>query len=217
MSARKIHGRFPTATSIIAVGVLPLLSLSDGRATQPRPRNVIVITLDTTRADVLTAYGGAKVETPALDRLAREGIVFDQATTTVPLTLPAHSSLFTGLFPFHHGVRDNTDPPLDKKHTTLGEVLRANGMHSAAFVASAVVGSRRGLARGFDVYSEGAASRGRLRRPANLVVDEAIQWIDRQGGSPFFTWLHLYDAHAPYTLPEQAGPSPSSLRWNARE
>jgi len=202
MTMPKIQVRFRTATSIIAVGALPLVSVSDGHTKRPQPRNVIVITLDTTRADVLTAYGGAKVETPALDRLAREGIVFEQATTPVPLTLPAHSSLFTGLFPYHHGVRDNTDAPLDTKHRTLAELLHSSGMHSAAFVASSVVGSRRGLARGFDAYYEGAASRGRLRRSANLVVDEAIHWVDRQGPAPFFMWLHLYDAHAPYTLPE---------------
>ena len=202
MSTEKTLARFFPVTVVIVVAVCPFLWTSDRDTRPQRPTNVIIITLDTTRPDVLAAYGGAKVETPALDRVAREGIVFDQATTPVPLTLPAHTSLFTGLFPVHHGVHDNTDPPLDKKHTTLVELLHSSGMHSAAFVASAVVGSRRGLARGFDRYSEGDASRGRLRRAANVVVDEAIQWIDRQAASPFFTWLHLYDAHAPYTLPE---------------
>jgi arylsulfatase A-like enzyme len=202
MSARAIHVRFATAISVIAVGVLPLKYASDSRLKGLRPRNAIIITLDTTRADVLAAYGGVNVETPALDRLAREGIVFDQATTTVPLTLPAHTSLLTGLLPQHHGVRDNTDPALDRKYETLAEALHSTGVRTAGFISSAVLGSRRGLAQGFDKYSEGQTVSPRLRRPANLVVDEAIQWIDAQRGVPFFAWLHLYDAHAPYTRPE---------------
>ncbi len=148
------------------------------------------------------SYGGKNLETPALDRLAASGIVFDQATSTVPLTLPAHCSVFTGLLPVHHGVHDNIDPPLDATHVTLAGLLHARGIRSAAFVASAVVGARRGLAQGFDLYSDGHATSPRLRRPANVVVDEAIDWIDRQQASPFFAWLHLYDAHAPYSLPQ---------------
>jgi choline-sulfatase len=191
-------------TTVACVGLLPLISTSD-RWNAPREvRNVLIVTLDTTRADVLAAYGGTKVETPALDRLAREGVVFEQANSTVPLTLPAHCSLFTGLFPPHHGVRDNADAALADRHVTLAEALRGHGIRTSAFVASAVVDARRGLAQGFDTYSDGQPANpdARLRRPANVVVDEALRWIPRQDGSPFFTWVHLYDAHAPYRLPE---------------
>jgi arylsulfatase A-like enzyme len=184
-------------------GIIPLLWASDPRDPSHVVRNVVIVTLDTTRADVLSPYATDQVETPALDRLSREGTVFEQATTTVPLTLPAHCSLFTGLLPPHHRVRDNVDPPLGDAYTTLAEVLRGNGVRTAAFVGSAVVDARRGLAQGFDLYSDGQRGNRnpRLRRPANVVVDEANVWLARQQ-TPFFAWVHLYDAHAPYTLPE---------------
>ncbi len=189
----------------LALDVLVLLFwASHIRNVSHRSWNVLIVTLDTTRADVLTLYGRDTVETPALDRLSREGVVFEQATSPVPLTLPAHASLFTGLFPPHHGVRDNVDSPLGDAHTTLADVLRENGLRTAAFVSSAVVDSRRGLAQGFDTYSDGQNGNRnpRLRRPANVVVDEAARWIAGQQTSPFFAWVHLYDAHAPYSLPE---------------
>ena len=183
---------------------MPLVLAGAGPFDEPRPiRNVLIVTLDTTRADYLPAYGYTKLETPALDRLSREGTVFEQATTSVPLTLPAHCTIFTGLFPPHHRVRDNADRALDAGQITLAEVLRARGMRTGAFVGSVVVGHDRGLAQGFDTYS--APSRIDLRdgnrRPAHLVVDDALEWLQRQDG-PFFAWIHLYDAHAPYALPE---------------
>ena len=118
-----------------------------------RPLNVVIITLDTTRADRLPAYGFMGTSMPALDRLAREGVVFDQATSVAPLTLPAHTSLFTGLFPPGHGVRDNADEALAARHTTLAEVLHDRGFQTGAFVGSIVLGPERGLAPGFDRYS----------------------------------------------------------------
>jgi len=177
---------------------------ADRRTVLPEVRNVLIVTIDTTRADVLSAYGANRVETPALDRLAREGVVFEQATSTVPLTLPAHCSLFTGLFPPHHGVRDNAAAALAEAPTTLAEALHAQGFRSGAFVGSAIVDARRGLDQGFDAYSDGQRENRnpKLRRPANVVVDEAVEWMTRQDASPFFAWVHLYDAHAPYSLPE---------------
>ena len=196
------HGarRYPLAL----LSTVPLVLAGAGPFDEPRPiRNVLIVTLDTTRADYLPAYGYTKLETPALDRLSREGTVFEQATTSVPLTLPAHCTIFTGLFPPHHRVRDNADRALDAGQITLAEVLRARGMRTGAFVGSVVVGHDRGLAQGFDTYS--APSRIDLRdgnrRPAHLVVDDALEWLQRQDG-PFFAWIHLYDAHAPYALPE---------------
>ena len=117
------------------------------RETRPsRPLNLVIITLDTTRADRLPVYGFMDTSMPALDRLAREGVVFDQATSVAPLTLPAHTSLFTGLFPPGHGVRDNADEALAARHTTLAEVLRDRGFQTGAFVGSIVLGPERGLA-----------------------------------------------------------------------
>ena len=162
-------------------------------------RNVLIVTLDTIRADYLPAYGYANLETPALDRIAHEGTVFEQATTSVPLTLPAHCTIFTGLFPPHHRVRDNADRALDRSQTTLAEVLRARGMHTGAFVGFIVVGQNRGLAQGFETYSAPSpvVLRERNRRPGQLVVDDALAWLQRQENGPFFAWIHLYDAHAP--------------------
>jgi choline-sulfatase len=167
-------------------------------------RNVIVVTLDTTRADYLPAYGYRDLETPALDRLARDGVVFEEATTSVPLTLPAHCTLFTGLLPPHHHVRDNADGRLDDAQITLAEVFRARGVQTAAFVGSLVVGRDRGLAQGFDTYGDAGLSdaRDRNRRRGPAVVDAALAWLQRARRRPFFLWIHLYDAHAPYALPE---------------
>jgi choline-sulfatase len=171
------------------------------------PANVLIVTLDTTRADRLSAYGFQSVSMPAIDQLARDGILFQQATTVAPLTLPAHCSLLTGLYPQHHGVRDNADPPLDPTHRTLAEILHGRGFRTAAFIAASVLASDRGLSRGFDVYrdtatgSDGAASPS-VRRSGNEVIDEALAWLNGHEDSPFFVWIHLYDAHAPYRTPE---------------
>jgi arylsulfatase A-like enzyme len=165
----------------------------------------VVITLDTMRADRLPAYGFSSVATPALDRLAAEGVVFDRAFAAVPLTLPSHASLFTGLYPPRLGVRDNAGAPLAAEFTTLAEVMQAKGLTTAAFISSAVLMSGRGLDQGFTHYS-GAASadcsgKARARRPADTVVDDALGWLERQDGKPFFAWIHLYDTHRPYRLP----------------
>lgn len=114
----------------------------------PIPRGLVIVTLDTTRADRLTPYGFGDANMPALDRLAREGVVFDQATTVAPLTLPAHTSLFTGLLPPSHSVRDNASAPLAEEHVTLAELLLTRGFRTAAFVAARPVRGRDRL-RGF--------------------------------------------------------------------
>jgi arylsulfatase A-like enzyme len=172
----------------------------------PLPTGVVVITLDTTRADRLTAYGFQGAEMPHLDRLAREGVVFDQATSVGPLTLPAHASLFTGLWPAAHGVRENGAPALRFEHATLAEILRAHGYRAAAFVGSAVLNPDRGLSQGFEWYGGVAGgqggARGAAQRNAETVVDEAIAWLKDVGDQRFFLWAHLYDPHRPYEPPE---------------
>ena len=175
----------------------------------PVPVGVVIITLDTTRADRLPVYGFMDAAMPHLDRLAREGVVFDQAISVAPLTLPAHCSLFTGLFPPAHGVRDNADRPLTSEHTTLAEIIRARGFRTGAFVGSVVLDADRGLAQGFDTYGGVVDTRHpnerpdrRGRRPGDEVVTEAIRWIERIDESRFFVWAHLYDPHRPYDPPE---------------
>ena len=170
----------------------------------PRPRNLLLITLDTMRADRLPSYGFSGVDTPALDRIAAEGAVFEQAFASVPLTLPSHASLFTGLYPHRLNLRDNVATPLAPEFTTMAEALRDRGLMTGAFVASGVLGPSRGLDQGFVVYNDavaaGCSSAPRARRPANEVVDEALQWIAEQP-TAFFAWVHLYDTHRPYQLP----------------
>jgi choline-sulfatase len=177
--------------------------------TEPAPLGVVIVTLDTTRADHLPVYGLMGAAMPHLERLAREGVVFDQATSVAPLTLPAHCSLFTGLYPPTHGVRDNADRALAPERTTLAEVLHARGFRTGAFVGSAILDAERGLAQGFDRYSgvtdgESRDSRGapRRQRPANEVIDDAERWLDGVTDSRFLLWAHLYDPHRPYDPPE---------------
>jgi arylsulfatase A-like enzyme len=193
-------------TAPILVMLLAMLSASSCARERPRPIGLVIVTLDTTRADRLPAYGFQGVPMPALDRLVAEGVVFDEATSVAPLTLPAHCSLFTGLLPPAHGVRDNAGAPLDGRYPTLAETLRREGFQTAAFVGSVVLRADRGLARGFDVYQDGVSHDGQgsrgPQRPANQVVDEALAWLQRLGPSPFFLWVHLYDPHAPYEPPE---------------
>lgn len=174
--------------------------------TPPAPLGVVLITLDTTRVDRLSIYGSMDVSLPALERVAREGVVFDQATSPAPLTLPAHSSILTGLLPPRHGVRDNADPPLAESHTTIAEVLRSRGFRTGAFVGSVVLAEDRGLAQGFEKYGGVATSSaqrpGSLQRRGDAVIGDALQWLDSLNGSPFFLWAHLYDPHRPYAPPE---------------
>jgi arylsulfatase A-like enzyme len=170
---------------------------------QSTPLNVVIITLDTTRADRLSAYGYMDVSLPHLERLAAEGVVFDQATSVGALTLPAHASLFTGLRPPAHGIRENGDPPLADTHVTLAEVLKERGFRTAAFTGSVVLDAERGLAQGFDTYNDvsGEKSPDRHQRRADEVIGEATRWLEGVVGTPFLLWTHLYDPHRPYDPP----------------
>jgi len=171
--------------------------------------NLVVITLDTTRADRLGCYGFRGVETPNIDALARDGIVFDYATATVPLTFPSHSSIFTGLVPPHHGVRDNGGFFLDDAKVTLAERLREKGVATAAFVGAWVLERKWGLAQGFDEYSDRfdlskykVISLGTVQKPGDEVMDGALAWLEGVKQRRFFAWVHLYDPHTPYDPPE---------------
>ena len=174
-----------------------------------RDLNVVIVTLDTTRADRLGCYGFTRIETPHLDALAREGVVFENATSTAPLTFPSHSSIFTGLIPPHHGARDNGGFFLDDARTTLAERLQAAGYATGAFIGAWVLESRWGLAQGFDEYSDRfdlskykVISLGTVQKPGDEVMDGALKWLDSVRQRRFFAWVHLYDPHAPYEPPE---------------
>lgn len=171
--------------------------------------NVVLITLDTMRWDRLGAYGDRTAQTPNLDRLAAEGVLFEQAITSVPLTLPAHSTLFTSLLPPRHGVRDNGGYVLDPKHTTLATVMKNGGWNTGAFLGAFVLDSKFGLDQGFDTYHDRfdvskykSVSLGDVARIGGDVVDNALPWLDAHADTRFFAWLHFYDAHTPYDPPE---------------
>jgi len=171
--------------------------------------NLVLITLDTARADHVSAYGSTTVQTPALDRLASDGVLFEQAGTAAPLTLPAHSTILTGRFPPEHGVRDNGGFYLSPDQTTLAEMLSAQGFATGGFVAAYVLDGKWGIGQGFGTYFDDfdlggrrGRSLGDIQRPANEVADKALPWIDSVKDRRFFAWLHFYDPHTPYEPPE---------------
>jgi len=183
--------------------ILILMLLAASCRQQPRqPQSVLFITIDTFRADRLCAG------TPALARLAREGIRFDAADSPVPLTLPAHSSLLSGLLPLHHGLRNNGVGSFPADRDTLATVFSRAGYRTGAFVGSFILDRRFGLDRGFDRYDDeivrdvsDSAGTFEAERRGGEVVDRALAWLRKEDTRPFFAWVHLYDAHAPYAPP----------------
>jgi arylsulfatase A-like enzyme len=192
------------AAALLALAALACASCggSDG------PRSAVLITLDTTRADALGCFGGKSGITPALDALASESVLFESAFSVAPLTLPAHASMLTGLYPLRHTLRDNGLRPLPSSARTLAEAAREAGFQTGAFVAAVVLAEAFGLDQGFEHYDAprnppGAAPDTNLSRPAREVVDGALGWLaKRDRERPFFLWVHLYDPHAPYTPPQ---------------
>jgi len=179
--------------------------------------NILIITIDTLRADHLGIYGYEKIETPHINRLGKEGILFSHAFCPVPLTLPSHCSLFTGTLPLFHGVRDN-GYPLPSNLMTLAEIFRDHGYHTAAFVGAFPLDSRFGLDRGFEVYNDFYGSKNILRdlsfveRKAEAVNESALEWIVQNKDDPFFVWLHYFDPHSPYDPP-----APFKTRYAGKE
>ncbi len=172
---------------------------------RPRPGpHLLLITLDTTRADRLGTYGYSGARTPVLDSLAASGIVWESAYTVAPVTLPAHASLLTGLYPAEHGVHTNGHGRLGAGIRTLAEVLKRQGYDTAAFVGALVLDGKFGLDRGFDVYDddfsgdEPTVDLFHRSRQGQAVVDAALTWLAGERAQPFFCWVHLYDPHAPY-------------------
>lgn len=171
------------------------------------PPNVLLVTLDTTRADHLGCYGASGALTPALDDLAAHGTLFEQAYTPSPMTLPAHATIMTGLEPPEHGLRVNGRSVLAPGIPTLAEILAARGYRTGAFVAAFVLNRRFGLDRGFATYDDDLAGARKqtveeqlsVYRPGDRVVDAALGWLDHAAGAgaPFFAWVHLYDPHYP--------------------
>lgn len=169
--------------------------------------NVLLITMDTTRADRLGCYGNETIRTPVLDRLAREGVIFSRAEATAPSTVPSHASILTGLYPAHHGARVNGMYRLDGRHTTLAEALAAQGYDTGAVVSAFVLDSRFGLDQGFQSYdddlrdAEQPALYRYQERKADATTDRAVRWLRQGRDQPFFLWVHYFDPHAVYDPP----------------
>ena len=206
--------------AILAWGALLALLLGTcgcSRERAPRHPSLVLITLDTVRADHLGCYGDRQAVTPWLDRLAGEGARFANVSSAVPLTLPSHTSLLTGLLPPHHGLRNNGAGALRPGTATLATLLAGAGYRTGAFIGAFVLDHRFGLNQGFAVYDDeierepNADFALEAERPGREVVDRALAWLAKDDGRPFFLWVHLYDAHAPYT------PTPAwSLRHPGR-
>ncbi len=192
---------------IIALTAGAVIWLS--RSSKPRQaaiRNVVLISIDTCRADHLSCYGHSLPTTPNIDAIAHEGVMFTRAQSTNPITLPAHCSLLTGTDPTCHGVHLNQNHGLADSHTTLAEILHDHGYQTGAFIGAFPLHSRFGLDQGFDTYDEqfgGQAGEFFFNeRVAQQVVNGSISWLEQQRDKPFFLFIHTFDPHAPYAPPE---------------
>ena len=178
-------------------------------ALQAAPTDIILVTIDTLRADRVGTYGSKAGATKTMDALAARGVVVEEAVVQAPQTRPSHASLLTGLLPFQHGLRDNASPPLAKSVPTLATTLKAKGYATAAFIAAYPVSRSSGLDSGFEVFGDPfggdadflAGSGDRNERPAREVIDEALAWLTRPSTKPRFVWIHLFEPHFPYEPP----------------
>ena len=169
--------------------------------------NVLLVTLDTTRSDRIACYGNRDIQTPTLDRLAAEGVLFSRTTAVAPTTLPTHASILTGLYPVHHGARVNGLFRLDEEQETLAERLRDEGYRTGAVVSAFVLDSRYGLDQGFEQYDDTLPGNAGERRghyaesPADHTTDRAAQWMRGVADERFFLWVHYFDPHHEYQPP----------------
>ena len=169
--------------------------------------NLILITVDTLRADRLSCYDNIHLKTPHIDALASKGVVFTRAFAHTPTTLASHTNILLGMTPLYHGVHDNLNFRVREKYLTLAEHLKQDGYSTGAFLGAFPLDERFGLSQGFDTYDDGnfwSASSGKTEsseRPAGTVVDKAFEWLDGRI-TPWFAWIHCFDPHHPYEAPE---------------
>ena len=195
------------ASALVSLVMLACAACRSGRAPGDIDRiaarpPIVLVTIDTLRADRLGSYGSTRGLTPSLDAFAREAARFTAAVSQVPLTLPSHATILTGLHPAHHGVRTNDGFRLAPAVPTLAESLKAAGYRTAAFIGGYPLRGSSGLSRGFDRYDDDfLAAPDATERSADAVIQSASAWIDAHRAEPFFTWIHLFDPHSPYTPP----------------
>ncbi len=191
----------PTAKQLLVLGLLTAACSPDS-PNEPEPAqevrpSILLVTLDTTRADVIESQ---RLATPSLDRLAERGLRYVQAYTTAPMTLPAHTSMLTGLYPSDHGIRENARYLGDDK-VLLASRLKEKGYATAAFVSGLPLSSQFGLARGFDSYDDDFADTS-AERDAGETTDRALDYLTSTDAGPLFLWVHYFDPHEPYQPPE---------------
>jgi len=169
-------------------------------------RSIILISIDTCRADYFGCYGYPGTTTPNIDSIAAQGVLFENVFTTVPLTLPAHSSMLTGTIPPYHGVRVNSGSRLAEANETLAEILRDNGFQTCGVPGATIMASQFGIAQGFETFDDDFSAQRdrsiRYERRAEEVWARANRWLDGRAGGDFFLFLHFYDPHFPYLPPE---------------
>jgi arylsulfatase A-like enzyme/cytochrome c-type biogenesis protein CcmH/NrfG len=214
-----LHG-IVTIVRLIAAALALIATVACNRGNQPaerpiRARNLLLITIDTLRADRVGAYGYAAARTPAIDALAARGVRYEHAYATAPITLTSHASLLTGMYPPAHSARHN-GMHLNDNARTLAQGVKTAGFSTGAFVGAFPLDRRFGLDRGFDVYSDlmprGRDGRPANERPARIVADEAIDWLAKHRSGRFFLWIHFFEPHAPYGNP--ADGRPASQRYD---
>ncbi len=192
-------------TAVVTEGATSAPPNASGSAM--KPTNIVLITLDTVRADHLHCYGYAKIKTPNIDALAKSGVLFEKAVAQAPLTLPSHASMFTGTNPNVHHVRDTGGFILQPSSATMATIVRKHGWNTAAFIGAVVFKRAFGFDQGFSEYDDrmpGGSGGEAPMRNAGVTVDHALTWLNAQSdqpAKPFFVWLHFYDAHQPYIPP----------------
>ena len=204
----------PRLSAITRIFLIPLLCVGCGKRPEGSGHdaalieNVVLVTIDTLRADHIGCFGYQLIQTPHLDSLAARGTRFAQAVTSVPLTLPSHASILTGTYPFVHGVRDMGGFVLQESPPTLATLLTRAGFRTAAFVGSVTLDHRYGLNRGFDIYddemppAESEAGPRKPERRAEVVVNRTLAWLAVRPAGRFFLWVHFFDPHSPYDAPQ---------------
>ena len=181
-----------------------LIALTAAQATAQKPEksapNVVLITIDTLRADHVGCYGYKQIKTPNIDSVAADGVRFERAFTPVPVTLPSHTAILTGTFPMLSGMHDFSGNKLSPQQVTLATVLKQAGYVTGAVVASAVLDSRFGLNQGFDFHYDHfdfsrleESNLDEMERPGNVLADQVLEWLGKNSQKKFFLWMHLYD------------------------
>ena len=210
----------PPAFRRLIVILIGIAALQAAAQTPPKPAlNVVLITIDTLRADHVGCYGYKQIKTPNIDSLAADGVRFERAFAVVPVTLPSHTSMLTGTYPMLSGMHDFSGNKLSPAQPTLASLLKQAGYQTGAVIAAAVLDSRFGLNQGFDFYYDhfdfnrlDEANLDEMERPGNVVADVALNWLEKEwlekdvlaknSQKKFFLWMHLYDPHFPYHPPE---------------